>query len=189
MSLPTGSSLTASSHTKGLQGSWPGKPAAAPATASRRGKPALSAVSQPGSCLPAVQVAFKHLSQACAPTFEDYFVCKASLSVYNTLQFVLSHLAPCLLRVGRWLEEERKATCFPVSSDKHTLSRAGRCLKVRSRASIHLLGSAVVYKAFAGSGLMLFDIVRPPSVNYCLVTNLTASIVLHLLIPYVLSSN
>lgn len=82
-----------------------------------------------------------------------------------------------------------KSNLFPASSDEHTFSRADRCLKVRSRASIHLLGSAVEYKAFAGSGLMLFDIVRPPSVNYCLVTNLTASIVLHLLILYVLSSN
>lgn len=189
MSLPTGSPLAASSPTEGPHGSWPGNPAAAPAPASARGKPALSAVSQPGSRLPAVELPLNASPEPCAPTIEDYFVCKAPLSIYDTLRFVPSRLAPCLPRVGRWLEEERKATRFPDSSDKHALSRADRCLKVRSRASIHLLGSAVAYKAFAGSGLMLFDIVRPPSVNYCLVTNLTATIVLHLLIPYVLSSN
>lgn len=133
--------------------------------------------------------ASEHVSWACAPTSEDYFVSKASMSIYNTLWFVLWCLSPCLPCVGRWLEEERKATCFPTSSDKHTLSRADRCLKVRSRASIHPLGSAVPYKAFAGFGLMLFDIVRLPSVKYCLVTDLTASIVLHLLILYVPSSN
>ena len=131
----------------------------------------------------------ERVSSACSPASRDHFVRHTPLPVYTAPGLVLSRLAPCLLRSGRWLKEERKATCFLASSDKHTLSRADRCLKVRYRASIHLLGSAVVYKAFAGSGLMLFDIVRPPSVNYCLVTNLTASIVLHLLIPYVLSSN
>jgi len=69
------------------------------------------------------------------------------------------------------------------------LSRADRCLKIRYRASVHLLGSAVAYKAFAGSGLMLFDVVRPSSVNFCLETNLTASIVPHLLILYMSSSD
>lgn len=131
----------------------------------------------------------EHVSSACSPASRGHFAHHTPLPVHTAPGLVLSHLTPCLLRLGRWLKEERKATCFLASSDKHVLSRADRCLKVRYRASIHLLGSAAVYKAFAGSGLMLFDIVRPPSVSYCLVTNLTASIVLHLLIPYVLSSN